>query len=64
VLLRAVMDVSLQATALFVLRGDDPLAGRTQGSGLPSDEPQARLQVGGQPHVREHQGGLLRQTVN
>ena len=64
VLLRAVMDVALQPPALFVLRGDDPLAGRTQRGGLLSDELQARLQVGGQPDVREHQRGLLRQTVN
>ena len=58
-LLGAVVDVALQASALLVLRGDDPLPRGAQLGRLPRDLVEARLEVGGEPDVREHEAGLL-----
>ena len=57
-LLRAVVDVALEAAPLGILRGDDALPRCAQIGCLRRDLLQARLQVGGEPDVSQDLSGL------
>ena len=63
-LLGAVVDVALEAAALLVLGGDDPLARGAELGGLDRDLVQPSLQVGGQPSVRQDQARLIGEAVD